>query len=101
MCGFIVAKKSDAVTDLSFKRSLKKIQHRGLDDSKILESNGLFYGFNRLSIQDLSHSGSQPMRDSKGNILCFNGEIYNFQSLREDLKKDGEKFLSSSDRRVR
>ena len=100
MCGFIVAKKTNVVTDSSFKRSLKKIRHRGSDASKILESNGLFYGFNRLSIQDLSESGSQPMRDSKGNILCFNGEIYNFQSIREDLKKDGEKFLSSSDTEV-
>tara|TARA_B100000768_G_C11274773_1_gene375340 strand:+ start:804 stop:2714 length:1911 start_codon:yes stop_codon:yes gene_type:complete len=100
MCGFIVARKSDLVTDLCFKKSLEKIQHRGPDDSKILESNGLLYGFNRLSIQDLSEFGSQPMRDSDGNILCFNGEIYNFQSLRQDLKKDGEEFLSNSDTEV-
>ena len=99
MCGFVIA-KSGLITTSSFKNALDKIQYRGPDDSKIVESHGFTFGFNRLSIQDLSEFGSQPMKDSQGNLLCFNGEIYNFHSLREDLKKNGEKFQSDSDSEV-
>ena len=68
MCGFVIA-KSGLITTSSFKNALDKIQHRGPDDSKIVESHGFTFGFNRLSIQDLSEFGSQPMKDSQGKCI--------------------------------
>ena len=100
MCGFIVAAKINLVTDKSFNRALAVISHRGPDQSKVLDSNGFLFGFNRLSIQDLSNLGAQPMQDIEGNILCFNGEIYNFKVLRQQLEEKGCNFFSSSDTEV-
>lgn len=62
--------------------------------------DGLF-GFNRLSIKDLSIEGHQPMlSDNKKIIIVFNGEIYNDEELREELKVKGYKFRSTSDTEV-
>jgi asparagine synthase (glutamine-hydrolysing) len=58
-------------------------------------------GFNRLSIIDLTPTGHQPMIDQQtGNVIVFNGEIYNFLELRQKLQKAGEQFRSSSDTEV-
>ena len=55
----------------------------------------------RLSILDLSHGGHQPMRNPENNDwIVFNGEIYNFQSIRNVLKKNGYVFTSESDTEV-
>jgi len=77
--------------------------HRGPDDSGIYQdrSNALFLGHNRLSIIDLSERGHQPMCNEKnGDVLVFNGEIYNFRELRENLKGKGYYFKSDSDTEV-
>ncbi len=58
-------------------------------------------GFRRLSIIDLSANGHQPMRDeATGNWITFNGEIYNYLELRDELKKDGYSFHSNTDTEV-
>lgn len=58
-------------------------------------------GHRRLSIIDLSESGAQPMGNEDGAVrITFNGEIYNYQSLRSELLKSGHKFSSSSDTEV-
>ncbi|MEY3443254.1 MAG: Asparagine synthetase [Bacteroidota bacterium] len=54
----------------------------------------------RLSIFDLSSRGYQPMRDEKGNVIVFNGEVYNWFELRDELKKHGHKFATESDTEV-
>ena len=60
-----------------------------------------FWGFRRLSIQDLTSCGHQPMVDEKKRIvLCFNGEIYNASELRVELMKKGYKFNGNSDTEV-
>ena len=61
----------------------------------------LGFGFRRLSIQDLSNNGHQPMTAewTKATIM-FNGEIYNFVELREELKSHGYTFRSSGDSEV-
>jgi asparagine synthase (glutamine-hydrolysing) len=59
-----------------------------------------FLAHRRLSIFDLSSRGHQPMRDQAGNALCFNGEVYNFPELREELSKLGHTFQSESDTEV-
>jgi asparagine synthase (glutamine-hydrolysing) len=80
------------------------IQHRGPDDAgeKVLAvpEHGLFVSllFRRLSIIDLSEAGHQPMTNEDGTIwLVFNGEIYNFQELREQLLARGHRFRSKTD----
>jgi len=58
-------------------------------------------GNRRLAIRDLSCSGHQPMCNETGNIwLTFNGEIYNFESIRQELLNRGHRFLSSTDTEV-
>jgi len=80
---------------------LKKIAHRGPDDDGFFLDNGnkLCLIHSRLSIIDLSSLGHQPM--TKENItIVFNGEIYNYKKIREDLEDQGVKFDSHSDTEV-
>lgn len=60
----------------------------------------LFLGHRRLSIFDLSSRGHQPMQDQAGNLLCFNGEVYNFLELRSELEALGHKFQTGTDTEV-
>lgn len=80
------------------------IQHRGPDDAGeqvfALPDQRLFVSlhFRRLSIIDLSAAGHQPMTNEDGTIwLVFNGEVYNFQELREQLMARGHRFRSKTD----
>lgn len=77
----------------------KTIKHRGPDDEGIYSRKGVSLGHLRLSIQDLSEKGHQPMI-RKGMSITYNGEIYNFQELKTELKKLGHKFDSNSDTEV-
>ena len=77
--------------------------YRGPDDRGIFfdENSGLHLGHNRLAIMDLSPKGHQPFISSCGGyVIVFNGEIYNFTSIREELEKLGESFTSNSDTEV-
>ena len=82
------------------------LAHRGPDDqgSYTLKTNaGLTLGLahRRLSILDLTPNGHQPMVDvSTGNVIVFNGEIYNHKELAKELELRGERFASSSDTEV-
>jgi asparagine synthase (glutamine-hydrolysing) len=76
--------------------------HRGPDDCGRWQSGpggvGAAFAFRRLAILDLSPGGHQPMIDkARGNVIVFNGEIYNFRELRRDLERRGEQFHSSGD----
>ena len=67
---------------------LAAIQHRGPDAQGSLTEGMVWLGHTRLSIQDLSEAGAQPMRSSCGRwILSFNGEIYNHLELRAELQE--------------
>lgn len=76
------------------------IRHRGPDDSGIWHdhSNKLWLGHQRLSIIELSNSGHQPMISDNGNVIVFNGEIYNYKELKSNLKNIS--FRSNSDTEV-
>ena len=100
MCGFLVSSKINPEDYKIFEDSLNLIRYRGPDETIIHREDSISFGFNRLSIQDLSSQGSQPMIDEIGNVLCFNGEIYNFKILRKELEKIGEVFKSNSDTEV-
>ncbi|TIH15314.1 asparagine synthase (glutamine-hydrolyzing) [Marinifilum sp. JC120] len=85
----------------SIKPILDLLSHRGPDFQHIHTENSIELGHTRLSILDLSDLGNQPMKDPlTGNIIVFNGEIYNFKSLREELLSKGHTFNSSGDTEV-
>ena len=82
---------------------LEAIRHRGPDDrgTHIDENFDIALGHNRLSIIDLGPGGHQPMVNARtGDVLSFNGEIYNFRELRRELEIKGYSFLSQSDTEV-
>ena len=77
-----------------------KIVHRGPDSEGMYISENMHIGYRRLSIIDLA-SGDQPMyNEDRTVVLAFNGEIYNYQSLREELIACGHVFSSNSDSEV-
>jgi len=76
-------------------------RYRGPDGSGIYMDEKITLGHSRLSIIDLSDNGFQPMTNADSSILItYNGEIYNFQDIREDLQKKGRVFKSTSDTEV-
>lgn len=80
---------------------LRKIRHRGPDGSGIIKAGPAILGHQRLAILDLSTHANQPMWDSnKRHYLVFNGEIYNFGALREELSQLGHQFNTRSDTEV-
>jgi len=73
--------------------------HRGPDFSDVKVVNNCYLGHNRLSILDLSEIGNQPMEFNQ-YVIVFNGEIYNFKEIREELKSNGYSFISDTDTEV-
>ncbi len=79
------------------------LRHGGPDDEGIFDENevGLTFGHRRLSIIDLSQKGHQPMADTQKKVwITFNGEIYNYIELKEQLMGLGAQFLSTTDTEV-
>jgi asparagine synthase (glutamine-hydrolysing) len=82
----------------SLQRMSATIRHRGPDDAGIFISDGVGLAHQRLSIIDLA-TGHQPM-SADGVTVVFNGEIYNYVELREELKRAGHAFSTTSDTEV-
>lgn len=80
--------------------ALKALHWRGPDGRRLQAGPGWILGHTRLAIIDLTEHASQPMHDGLGGWLVFNGEIYNFQELRQELIAAGFTFRSSSDTEV-
>src|SRR3990172_78906 len=76
------------------------LDHRGPDGSRLECGPGWLLGHTRLAILDLSDRASQPMGDGHGGWLVYNGEIYNFKELREELIAQGFRFESTGDAEV-
>ena len=103
MCGIVGLINYDGL-DVSFS-SLKgmtdAISHRGPDGEGHWHEAGAGFGHRRLAIIDLSVEANQPMISSDQRyILTYNGEIYNFKEIRNELQKKGYSFRSSSDSEV-
>ncbi len=103
MCGFVTfySNKQLRVEDIKKLISMNEaLKHRGPDDEGIYINNVIFLGFRRLSIIDIEN-GRQPFSYDSGNYsTVFNGEIYNYIELREDLIKKGYKFSTNSEAEV-
>ena len=78
---------------------LDRLEHRGKDNRGIYQNKNVILGHNRLSINDLSESGNQPMF-YKDLVLVVNGEIWNSPELREEYKNRGYTFQSNSDSEI-
>jgi asparagine synthase (glutamine-hydrolysing) len=104
MCGIagIVGSKFDHdQLEIHVRRMQAAIRHRGPDDQGIYLSEGTALAHTRLSILDLSPAGHQPMSAANGRYwITFNGEIYNFQTLRSQLQAQGSSFESYTDTEV-
>ncbi len=101
MCGILGAFGDVDKIDSIFLKALNKLSHRGPDAKDIYRTNDIILGHARLSIIDLSDGANQPMIDeSTKNIIVFNGEIYNFQEIRDFLLSKGIKFKTKSDTEV-
>ena len=97
MCGILGGTKKT----WNYEKALNSIAHRGPDGKRISCFDDFTMGFVRLSIIDLSDNGMQPMEDSSHSVaLTFNGEIYGFELLRNDLIKKGYSFRSTTDSEV-
>ena len=98
MCGFVGFFNSDKIdNEQTLHLMSDAIAHRGPDDADYFTDGEISLGFRRLSIIDLA-GGRQPILNEDGTlVLTFNGEIYNYQSLREDLIKKGHVFTTQTD----
>jgi asparagine synthase (glutamine-hydrolysing) len=102
IAGFLDARaRSDQASLESLARRMADAQrHRGPDDAGTWAdaAAGIAFGHRRLSIIDLSPEGHQPQLSADGRyVVCFNGEIYNYRSLRADLEQRGHRFRGHSD----
>ena len=100
MCGFVGFCSKNVKDKNVIKEMNNQIIHRGPDSDGYYFDKDVNFGFRRLSIIDL-HEGSQPILNESGDTaIIFNGEIYNFQELREDLVAKGYKFKTHTDTEV-
>ena len=109
MCGiFGIVARNARIPDGVLERGTQSLAHRGPDDSGTIvvrdsaaNSIEIGLGNRRLAILDLSPLAHQPMHDAEtGNWLVYNGEIYNFRVIRDELEQLGTSFVSHSDTEV-
>ena len=95
ICGFVGISEPGLLG-----RMTASISHRGPDDDGFYEAEGVGLGMRRLSIIDLA-GGHQPIENEDGSlVIVFNGEIYNYRPLREELLAKGHTLRTHSDTEV-
>src|SRR6188508_1122883 len=105
MCGITGFWVTSASSDLEeiANRMAMAIRYRGPDDSGTWSDGtaGVAFGFRRLAIIDLSEQGHQPMVSASGRfVIIFNGEVFNFRAIRNELEGRGALFRGHSDTEV-
>lgn len=101
MCGIlgVVGPGAESLTDQSLVDALDLLRHRGPDAGAVWRDRNVALGHRRLAIIDLAARAEQPM--SRGALkVVFNGEIYNFRSIRRELEQLGHGFITTSDTEV-
>lgn len=100
MCGFVGFTGGLAQREEVLQEMMDAIIHRGPDSAGTYIDDDIALGFRRLSIIDLD-SGSQPMyNENRDMVIVFNGEIYNYKELRDELIKKGHVFANNADTEV-
>ena len=100
MCGFVGFTGGLAQREKVLQEMMDAIIHRGPDSAGTYIDDDIALGFRRLSIIDLD-SGSQPMyNENRDMVIVFNGEIYNYKELRDELIKKGHVFANNADTEV-
>ena len=100
MCGFTGFTNFIKDDGTVLGKMMDRIVHRGPDSSGQFVDGDIALGFRRLSIIDLAEGGQPMFNEDKSLVLVFNGEIYNFKQLREQLLKAGHTFANNSDSEV-
>jgi len=102
MCGIsgIINFNQKKVKEEELRTMMHKIKHRGPDDQGVFFDDNVGLGFVRLSILDLTAAGHQPMySQDRRYVIVFNGEVYNYIEIREELKIKYQ-FLTGTDTEV-
>ncbi len=100
MCGFVGFVDKTKDKEKTIKKMADLIKHRGPDSDGYYTDDDIALGFRRLSIIDLE-GGTQPIyNEEKNKLIFFNGEIYNYKYLKEDLIEKGHKFSTNTDTEV-
>lgn len=98
MCGFTGFVGAVENKEQVLENMMNTIVHRGPDSAGMFLDEDVALGFRRLSIIDISATGDQPLyNEDKTKVLVFNGEIYNYQELREELVEAGHDFKTHTD----
>ena len=101
MCGILGQVSENPINCELFQNNLLKLQHRGPDDFGIYTDSNIALGHTRLTILDVTNNGHQPMiSQCQKYIIVYNGEIYNFSDIKEDLEDKNYKFNSNSDTEI-
>jgi asparagine synthase (glutamine-hydrolysing) len=103
MCGIVgVCNVSgEPVSEALLQKMNDAIAHRGPDGEGVWLNGGVALGNRRLAILDLSLAGAQPLQNEDGTVvITYNGEVYNFRTLRRDLEQLGHRFASGTDTEV-
>ncbi|MBR6100975.1 MAG: asparagine synthase (glutamine-hydrolyzing) [Ruminococcus sp.] len=101
MCGIVGFTNHISDAESVIEKMMERIVHRGPDSKGSYVDERVAMGFRRLSIIDLSDKGSQPIyNEDKSLVITFNGEIYNYRELRDELRADGHTFSSETDTEV-
>ena len=100
ICGAVSANSNQVIDEPVLRQMTNFLNHRGPDDEGYYRDEYVALGMRRLSIIDLL-TGHQPITNEDGSLrLVFNGEIYNYRPLRDQLKKRGHLFTSNSDSEI-
>ena len=101
IAGILRAPRDVAPIDERLRRMIDVLGHRGPDDRAMWSDDRIGLGHTRLSIIDLSAAGRQPMHDPEGRfVIVYNGEIYNYRELRQELEARGHHFQTATDTEV-
>ena len=101
MCGIVGFTNAINNSNVVIGEMMDRIKHRGPDAEGKYVDEDIALGHRRLSIIDVSSQGDQPLFNEDGSVvLVFNGEIYNFQEIREKLVASEHKFKTKTDSEV-
>lgn len=101
ICGIVCEDRARAINAARIVAMTDSLTHRGPDDSGHYLDSGIALGSRRLKILDLSERGRMPLESSDGRyLITYNGEVYNYQGLRDELEARGYVFRSNTDTEV-